>query len=58
MTAVLGELSFEFFTFSTKLAEMLVLAWDDLTTAKKVTSSGTRPDTKKITGIRVQCLTN
>ena len=35
---------FEFFTVCTNLAEMAILYSKDLTTAKKVTSSGTRPD--------------
>ena len=49
--------SFEFFTVCTKLAEMALLASNDLTTAKKVTSSGARPDQEIITGLGVQCLT-
>ena len=36
-------IAFEFFTVCTKLAEMAILYSNDLT-AKKVTSSGTRPD--------------
>ena len=36
--------AFEFFTVCTKLAEMAILYSKDLTTAKKVTSSGARPD--------------
>ena len=35
---------FEFFTVCTKLAEMAILYSKDLTTAKKVTSTGARPD--------------
>ena len=35
---------FEFFTVCTKLAEMTILCSKDLTTAKKVTPSGARPD--------------
>ena len=35
-----------FFTFYTKLAEMPLLAAKDLTTLKKVTSSGTSPDVR------------
>ena len=36
-------LTVEFFTVCTKLAEMAILYSKDLTTAKKVTSSGARP---------------
>ena len=36
----------EFFTVYTKLAEMAFLASKDLTTAKKVTSSGAQPDAR------------
>ena len=36
----------EFFTVNTKLTAMAVLASKDLTTAKKVTSSGARPDAR------------
>ena len=46
----------EFFTVCTKLAEMALLYSKELTTAKKVTSSGARPD-EIITGLGVQCLT-
>ena len=38
--------AFEFFTVNTKLAEMAVLISKNLTTAKKVTSSGARPDAR------------
>ena len=34
----------EFFTVCTKLVEMAILYSKDLTTAKKVSSSGVRPD--------------
>ena len=37
---------FEFFTVCTKLAEMALLYSKELTTAKKVTSSGVRPDAR------------
>ena len=37
---------FEFFTVYTKLAEMALLASKVLTRAKKVTSSGARPDAR------------
>ena len=37
-------LTIEFFTVCTKLAEMAILYSKDLTKAKKVTSSGARPD--------------
>ena len=40
---------YEFFTVCTKLAEMAILYSKDLTTAKKVTSSGARP------GVRDYC---
>ena len=36
----------KFFTICTKLAEMALLYSKDLTTAKKVTSSGPRPDAR------------
>ena len=36
----------EFFTVYTKMAEMALLASNDLTTAKKATSSGARPDAR------------
>ena len=46
--------TFEFFTVNTKSAEMAVLISKNLTTAKKVTSSGAQPDAR----LWVQCLTN
>ena len=47
--------TFEFFTVYTKLAEMVVLALNDLTTVKKLPPVGMQ---EIITGLRVQCLAN
>ena len=44
MPAGICWLSIEFFALCTKLTEMAILYSKDLTTAKKVTSSGARPD--------------
>ena len=38
--------TFEFFTVCTKLAEMALLYSKELTTEKKVTSSGDQPDAR------------
>ena len=48
---------FEYLPVCTRLAEVAKDS-KDLTTAKKVTSSGAQPDAEIITGLRVQCLTN
>ena len=45
-------LSLQFFIVNTKLAEMAVMASNGLTTAKKFTSSGARPDARDYYWIR------
>ena len=47
-----------FSQFIPRLAQMALLASKDLTTAKKVTSSGAQPDVRDYNCLRVQCLTN
>ena len=51
-------ISIDFFIVYTKLVEMALLASEDLTTAKKITSTGLDLMHEIITGLRLLCLTN